>query len=82
VRQRDQHLAALAGALHLLEHRPEGGEPRGFVAGHWAFRFLTLRWAAELLEHPWVGCTAPDCEQPDHVSLISALIETSTGIGR
>jgi hypothetical protein len=82
VRQRDRHLAALAGLLHLLEHCAERCEPRGFVAGHRAYRLPELRWAAELLEHPWVECTAPDSAQPDHVSLISAPIEPSTGIGR
>jgi hypothetical protein len=82
VRQRDRHLAALSGLLHLLEYCPEGREPRAFVAGHRAFRFPTLRWAAELLDHRCVECTAPDCADPLHVTLLSAPIEASAGIGR
>jgi len=69
--EREHHLAALAGLLHLLEHCAEGREPRGFVAGHRAYRLPALRWAAELLEHAWIECTAHDCTEPDHVSLIT-----------
>jgi hypothetical protein len=82
MRQREQHLAALAGLLHLVEHCPEGREPRGFVAGHRAYRLPELRWAAELLEHPWIECTALDCKEPLHVTLRSAPLEASAGIRR
>src|SRR5262245_63079387 len=81
-RERQQYLAALAGLLHLLEHCAEGREPRGFVAGYRAFRLPALRWAAQLLTHAWIECCAPDCTEPNHVTLISAPIDASAGIGR
>jgi len=71
VRQREQHLAALAALLHLLEHCVEGCEPQGFVAGQRAYRLPALRWAAELLERPWIECTAPACTEPGHVTLLN-----------
>jgi len=80
-RERQEHLAALGCLLHLLEHCVEGREPRGFVAGHQAYRLPALRWAAGLLDHAWIECTAPDCTEPNHVTLISAPIDASAGIG-
>jgi hypothetical protein len=69
-RKRAQHFDALSGLLHLLGHCC-GCEPRGFVAGHRAYRLPALRWAAELLERPWIECTAPDCTDPGHVTLLN-----------
>jgi hypothetical protein len=80
--QRERHLAALAALLHLVDHCAEGREPRGFVAGSRAYRLPALRWAAALLGHPWVECTATDCGEPDHVSLLSAPVQLRTGVGR
>jgi hypothetical protein len=71
VDQREQHLGALAALLHLLDHCVEGRAPRGFVAGSRAVRVPALRWAAALLGHSLVECTAADCTEPDHVSLIT-----------
>lgn len=64
VRQRDQHLPARTGLLHLLEHCGEGREPRGFVAGYRAYRPPALRWAAERLEHQWLKCMVPNVHIP------------------
>ena len=80
--EREHHLAALAGLLHLLDHCAEGREPVAFVAGRCAFQLAALRWATELVEHPWRECDAPDCSQPNHVSLISVPIEVAAGTDR
>jgi hypothetical protein len=71
VEDREPHLTALAGLLHLLEHCTEHREPRGFVAGRRAYSLPGLRWAAACLGQSWAECAAPDCSEPDHVTLIS-----------
>ena len=81
-REREQHLAALAALLHLLEHVSEGREPRAFVAGARAYQLPLLRWAANLLERPWVQCPAVDCTNPDHVTLTSEPVDVPAGAGR
>jgi hypothetical protein len=81
-RERPPHLAALWCLLLLLEHCVDCREPRGFVAGSRAYRVPALCWAAQLLEHAWIECTAPDCTEPNHVTLISEPIDASAGIGR
>src|SRR5262245_4094689 len=71
VGQRDQHLTALSGLLHLLEHGSEGHEPRGFVAGYPAYRLPPLRWAAEVLEQAWIDCTSTNRVELGHVTLLN-----------
>jgi hypothetical protein len=71
VEDREKHLTALAGLLHLLEHVAEGRAPRGFVAGARAYQAVPLRWAAGLLGHSFTPCRARDCPEPEHVTLIS-----------
>jgi hypothetical protein len=71
VAQREVHLQALSGLLHLLEHCTEGRVPDAFVAGRRAYAVPALQWAAALLERPWRACAASDCEDPDHVTLTS-----------
>src|SRR5262249_28050013 len=75
-RQREAHLHALAGLLHLLEHCTEDRVPVAFVAGRRAYRVPALRWAAAQLERPWIECRASDCMEPDHVTLTSAPLGT------
>jgi hypothetical protein len=70
--QREAHLTALGCLLHLIDHCPEGQEPRAFVAGQRAYQLPALRWAAAQLDRRWIECLAPDCTEPDHVTLISA----------
>jgi len=79
VGQREQHLAARAGLLHLLEHGSEGREPRGFVAGYLAYRLPLLRWAAEVLEQVWIDCTSTNCAGQGYVTLLK---EPVTGEAR
>ena len=81
VRQRAPHLAALACLLHLLDHCTEGREPTAFVAGRQAYHSPTLRWAAEQLGHVLTPCPAPDCIEPDHVTLISTPVRAGEGDG-
>jgi hypothetical protein len=69
--ERAPHLAALACLVHLLDHCTEGREPRGFVADAGAYRSPTLHWAAAQLGHVLLPCEAPDCDEPDHVTLTS-----------
>jgi hypothetical protein len=74
VEDREGHLSALAGLLHLLEHCAEGREPRGFVAGRRAYGLPVLRWAAACLGQSWTPCPALDCRDPDHVTLLSGAV--------
>jgi hypothetical protein len=74
---REQHLSALAMLLHLIDHLPEGREPVAYVAFARAYQIAALRWAAAQLERGWIGCTAADCTDPDHVTLIDQPVEVA-----
>jgi hypothetical protein len=76
---REQHLLALAMLLHLIDHLPEGREPVAYVAFARAYQIGALRWAAAQLERGWIGCTATDCTDPDHVTLIDQPVEVAEG---
>jgi hypothetical protein len=75
VKDREQHLSALAMLLHLIEHVPEDREPVAYVAGARAYQIRALRWAAAQLERGWIECTAADCTDPDHVTLVDCALE-------
>jgi hypothetical protein len=66
---REEHLRALVGMLHLIEeHCPEGREPRVFAAGPGLFARPSIHWASAVLGHALVPC--PDCVgPPDHLTL-------------
>src|SRR5262249_11101531 len=70
--QRESHGWALLALLHLLEeHCPEGAAPIGFLVGRGAYRMPALHWAAAQLRWwPLLECDAPDCTEPQHVTLL------------
>ena len=68
---RRSHLTAVVALLHLThQHCPEGREPHVFIAGPRAYAAPALHWAARLLHHKLEPCV-PDCDSPDHITLIT-----------